>query len=120
MKKPFSIFIDFVSNQFARNAFCFRRPLSVMLLALAAPMLMSVPAYAEPDKAAFVKQEKVNINMADAAELSERLVGIGESKAQAIVEFRQKYGNFRSADELSEVKGIGEAILEKNKSRITL
>ena len=54
----------------------------------------------------------VNLNTASAAEL-EALPGIGESRARAIVEVREKRGGFKSVDELSEVKGIGKAALEK-------
>lgn len=64
--------------------------------------------------------DKVNINTASVDELSERLKGIGKAKAQAIVDFREIHGGFRHIDELIEVKGIGEAILAKNKGRLTL
>lgn len=63
---------------------------------------------------------EVNINSADADELDKHLVGIGEKKAQAIVEYRKKNGNFKSIEDLTHVKGIGEAILEKNKANIVL
>ncbi|MFW2709547.1 ComEA family DNA-binding protein, partial [Acinetobacter baumannii] len=40
--------------------------------------------------------------------------------AQAIVEYRQKNGSFKNIDEIKNVKGIGPAIFEKNKSRLAL
>ena len=61
----------------------------------------------------------ININTASAAELM-ALDGIGEVKAAAIVEYRREHGEFRSVDELLNVKGIGEKTLEKNRSRITV
>lgn len=61
------------------------------------------------------QSNKVNINTADAAMLSERLKGVGEKKARAIVEYRQKNGPFRSLRQLEEVKGIGAAIVQKNR-----
>ena len=64
--------------------------------------------------------EKVNINTASAEELAEMLKGVGVKKAEAIVEYRDKYGAFSSVDDLSQVKGIGEATLRKNKERIAL
>jgi competence protein ComEA len=63
--------------------------------------------------------EPVNINTADVATLAS-LDGIGEAKAQAIVEYRDANGPFASADALTNVKGIGNATLQKNADRITV
>jgi competence protein ComEA len=60
----------------------------------------------------------VNVNTADAETISESLQGVGLSKARAIVEYRQKHGPFRSADDLSLVKGIGERTVELNRKDI--
>jgi competence protein ComEA len=60
----------------------------------------------------------VNVNTADAQTISESLQGVGLSKARAIVEYRQKHGPFRSADDLSLVKGIGERTVELNRENI--
>jgi len=60
----------------------------------------------------------VNINTADATALAAGLNGIGMAKAQAIVEYRQANGPFKSADQLASVKGIGLATVEKNRDRI--
>ncbi|QHB17183.1 MULTISPECIES: ComEA family DNA-binding protein [Mannheimia] len=62
----------------------------------------------------------VNINTASAAELQDKLVGIGEKKAQAIVDYRTQNGNFKSIEQLTEVSGIGQATLEKNRGNIIL
>lgn len=62
----------------------------------------------------------VNLNTADAAMLERDLIGIGQVKAQAIVQYRDANGPFTSVDELLEVKGIGAATLEKNRARLTL
>jgi competence protein ComEA len=61
---------------------------------------------------------QVDINNADAETLSAELKGVGLSKAKAIVEYRKKHGPFRSADDLSLVKGIGERTVELNRSDI--
>ena len=57
----------------------------------------------------------VNINTASAAEIAEALNGIGLSKAQAIVEYREAYGLFSRADEIVFVRGIGDSTYENNK-----
>ncbi len=62
----------------------------------------------------------VNINIASAMELADALNGIGESRAEAIVAFREKNGPFLSADQLLQVKGIGERILDKNRDDIMI
>ena len=60
----------------------------------------------------------VDVNTADAETISAELKGVGLAKAQAIVEYRKKHGPFRSADDLSLVKGIGERTVELNRSDI--
>ena len=62
----------------------------------------------------------ININTADAATLDRELNGIGAVKAKAIVEYRDANGPFASVDELLEVKGIGKALLEKNRDRVVI
>ena len=56
----------------------------------------------------------VDVNTADAATISAELKGIGMTKAKAIVEYRQKHGPFKSPEDLSLVKGIGERTVELN------
>ena len=62
----------------------------------------------------------VNLNTADAETLQRELAGIGATKAQAIVAYRDAHGNFASVDELLEVKGIGEATLNKNRDKLVV
>ncbi len=62
----------------------------------------------------------VNINMASADEMAQSLNGIGLSKAQAIVEYRKKNGQFKNASDIVMVRGIGESTFQKNKSDILL
>jgi competence protein ComEA len=75
---------------------------------LACALLSVATAFAEP----------VNINTADAATLARALKGIGLKKAQAIVDYRGRYGPFHSADELALVKGIGPKAIEANRAAI--
>ena len=60
----------------------------------------------------------VNVNTADASALAKELDGIGPAKAQAIVEYRQKNGPFKSPDDLLKVEGIGERVLDQNRGNI--
>lgn len=61
---------------------------------------------------------KVDLNQADASTLQRELTGVGEAKAKAIVAYRETNGSFTSVDELLEVKGIGKAILDKNREKL--
>lgn len=77
---------------------------------LCALLLFSSSIFASP----------VNINSASASEMAQSLNGIGEKKAQAIVDYREKNGHFSSMDMLLNVKGIGQSIISKNKENILL
>ncbi len=54
---------------------------------------------------------KINLNQCTVDQLME-LPNIGETKARAIVEFREKYGNFENVNELLYVSGIGESVFK--------
>lgn len=64
--------------------------------------------------------EPVNINTADAATLAARLNGVGESKAEAIVAYREEHGAFKSVDQLAQVKGIGQKTVERNRDMLSV
>lgn len=63
---------------------------------------------------------EVNINTMDAAAIASNLKGIGMTKARAIVAYRDENGPFGSIDELTNVRGIGEKTVSKNRSNILL
>jgi competence protein ComEA len=62
----------------------------------------------------------VNINTADEAALAKELNGVGPAKAEAIVKDRKEKGPFKSAQDLSRVDGIGDALIEQNKDNIKI
>ena len=64
-----------------------------------------------------ITQIGVNINRATESELVS-LHGIGSSKAQAIILYREMFGDFKTVDDLEKVKGIGAKTIEKNRSRL--
>lgn len=81
----------------------------------------SAAAQEPPVPAVAVAQNTgVNINTATAQELAEALSGVGASKAEAIVRYRTQFGPFGSIEELTEVRGIGAATIERNRSLLRL
>lgn len=75
-------------------------------------LCMAQPALAEPDS--------VNVNAADAQTLADVLDGVGLSRAEAIVEYRNANGSFQDVYDLANVKGIGDRTIELNEERIRL
>lgn len=62
----------------------------------------------------------VNVNKADAETIARELLGVGPSKARAIVEYRETNGPFESVNDLLKVQGIGPKVLEDNRKNILL
>ena len=62
---------------------------------------------------------KININTAG-SEALQTLDGIGEAKAKAIIEYRNKNGNFKNIEDIKNVSGIGDSVYEKIKDNITV
>ncbi len=62
---------------------------------------------------------KLNINTASSLEL-QQLPGIGPVRAQAIIEYREINGPFKTVDELINISGIGEKTLQKIKNQLEL
>jgi competence protein ComEA len=63
------------------------------------------------------KEAKININAADANEL-QNLNGVGPSKAESILSYREEHGPFTSIEQLLEVRGIGEKTIEQWREKI--
>lgn len=64
--------------------------------------------------------EPIDINIADAQTMAQGIQGVGQARAEAIVAYRNKNGNFASIDELAKVKGIGLKTVNKNRDRLTI
>ena len=79
-----------------------------ILAGTAVSLLLPLSAWAGP----------VNVNTANAETISAELQGVGLTKANAIVEYREEHGPFRSANDLAEVKGIGQRTIEINQGDI--
>lgn len=91
--------------------------LSYLLLPLFAGLSFSVNA-APAGATAMPEPVRLDLNKADALTLQKELNGIGKAKAEAIVAYREAHGPFASVDELLEIKGIGNALLERNRDKV--
>jgi len=96
------------------------------LLFLAPLFMLSTPQHVlaadkvvEPSQVAMDISEKVNINTATGEQFA-AIKGIGEKKAQAIINYRQDKGDFVSVKQLLNVKGIGKGTLKKIEPFLTL
>ncbi len=63
--------------------------------------------------------EAININTADKETLMSVIKGVGEKKAEAIIAYRNENGNFKSIDELTNVKGIGQGTVDRHKDQLS-
>lgn len=79
-----------------------------LFLVIASTLMFYAPAWAV-----------VDINQASQSEL-ESVSGIGPKKAQAIVEYRKKNGQFKSVDDLDKVPGFGKKTVDAIKKEITV
>lgn len=86
---------------------------------LIATLLLAFALFAVRVSTAAEEPQKMNLNTASAQELTS-LRGIGDKTAQAIVEYRQSHGPFKSVEELVEVKGIGDKLLASLKDHVTV
>ena len=68
----------------------------------------------------FAQSGRVDINTANATQMAETLVGIGPSKAESIVNYRQEFGPFEDVEELINVRGIGLRTVDQNRDRLSL
>ncbi len=64
--------------------------------------------------------DAVNINTASIELLAQELVGVGPELAKRIVDFRERYGEFKSIEALGDVRGIGPSLLTKNEGKIVI
>lgn len=81
-------------------------------LLLAASLLIFNPSYAEPPSST------ININDATLEQL-ESINGIGTKKAQAIIDYRMKNGEFLNVEDLTKVKGIGSKFIVNNRTTLS-
>lgn len=79
----------------------------------------AVPVTSRAGSQASSKNGLVNLNTASVEQLM-TLSGIGETRAKAIMRYREEKGSFRTIQQLQEIPGIGEKLMEKIKDQVTL
>ena len=98
-------------------------PKSLVYSLLSLALVMSGAGFSQTseqaqDSDASAARAAVNINTADASSLAEALDGVGLSRAQSIIAWREANGPFEDAYDLVQVRGISERIVSLNESRI--
>lgn len=93
-------------------------PLSLVLIAASAAAIAAREPLAQQESKA-PAAATVNINTASASDL-QKLPGIGAATATRIIEYRQKNGPFKKAEELMNVRGIGEKSFLKLKPLVSV
>lgn len=73
-------------------------------------VLVSAVALAKP----------LNINAANEKEIAKTMYGVGPSRAKAIIKFREENGKFETIEQVTQIRGASNAILEKNRDRIAI
>ncbi|KAA1192430.1 hypothetical protein F0M18_07095 [Pseudohalioglobus sediminis] len=101
-----------------------RSSLPAALAAIAVTLLCLLPGispvHAQDGVAGQGSVQTVNINADNATEMAAGLTGVGLTRAEDIVRYREQFGPFTTVEQLAEVKGIGTATLDKNRARIKL
>lgn len=88
-------------------------------IATATPVSENNHYLAKPALSASSAADKISLNQAGIEQL-QQLNGIGQKKAEAIIEYRQKNGKFKTIEDIQQVKGIGPALFAKNKDKLAL
>lgn len=93
--------------------------LMVLISCLSFPLFVAAQSNTVPLPTSIKEKtiETINLNTADERDLV-RLKGVGEKKAQAIIQWREANGGFKTVEDLLKVKGIGEAIFRDIKEDV--
>ena len=102
--------------RFTRQCLCF---LALLLLFYSQFAFVVFAQEQDSQNTTMLAQEAlIDLNSADAQTLAAALSGVGLVKAQEIIRYRETYGDFVAIEELAEVKGIGQTLLERNRHRL--
>ncbi len=84
-----------------------------LLNTLILSLLLTLPLFA-------YSKELININTANKETLMSTIKGVGEKKAEAIIDYRETNGPFESVDDLTNIKGIAQATIDKHREMLTV
>ena len=93
--------------------------LILLALSIAMPSTFSMAAAEQDTTSSQAITAKININSADQTQL-QKVPGIGPVTASKIIAYRNEKGDFTQIDQLTNIKGIGNATLEKMRPYITI
>ena len=88
-------------------------------IALVAALMLALAGVAQATDSVERLSGVVNLNTADAEQL-QMLPGVGEKRAEAIIAIRSSKGGFKKVEEIVEVKGVGDALLERLRPHLTV
>ena len=89
--------------------------IAMIFCVLSYPLLAATPHTAVSSTS---NVQKINLNSADVNALMHSIKGIGAKRAQAIVQYRQTHGIFKSVDELAAVRGFGEKFIKSHAKQL--
>lgn len=84
-----------------------------MLKTLFLALLLVAPLY-------LAAADKININTATKEQLMSEIKGVGEKRAEAIIAYREQNGAFKSVEELANVSGVGQSIVDTNRETLSV
>jgi comEA protein len=92
---------------------------SVLCFALSAGLALASEPLPSPGQGESAQPVVLDLNSAQLSQL-EQLPGIGQKRAQAILDYREAHGGFHSVSQLLQIKGIGRAMLRKLRPLVTV
>jgi competence protein ComEA len=110
-----------MNNQFNKTSKALLTASLAVLLSLStAPLHAKDTSSTKSVKTTIAQQQSmINLNKSNFEQLVS-LKGIGQTKAQAIIVYREQTGGFKSIDELIKVSGIGEKVVNDNRARLSI
>jgi competence protein ComEA len=119
MKGCMTVIKTEIDNHIKSNLTLFKMTCCLLLL-LGSYNSLAQTQSGNPESLEASHSEQVNINLADAETIAMVLDGVGLSRAEAIVDYRESYGDFKVIDDLIMVSGIGEFTVRNNADKILI
>ncbi len=116
--QPFYISMELLYKEYFMKRLIIPLLISSCVFATHTLAMTNEPLYTD-DEQSLGTHAEININNATAQELA-TLKGIGSKKAEAIVKYREVYGEFKTLEDLLKVQGIGEQTIKDNISRLKI